>query len=62
MWEVPEGNLTPGLVQHTVGWPLHDSPFSSVYGGTFLYHMKPNLIQLGESLLISSYLRKSDGY
>ena len=48
MWEVPEGNLTPGLVQHTVGWPLHDSPFSSVYGGTFLYHMKPNLIQLGE--------------
>eukprot|EP00602_Paraphysomonas_sp_CaronLab_P003425 CAMPEP_0185024804 /NCGR_PEP_ID=MMETSP1103-20130426/8009_1 /TAXON_ID=36769 /ORGANISM="Paraphysomonas bandaiensis, Strain Caron Lab Isolate" /LENGTH=565 /DNA_ID=CAMNT_0027557869 /DNA_START=108 /DNA_END=1805 /DNA_ORIENTATION=+ len=47
VWQVPESNLTPGLIQHTVGWPLHDSPISNTYGGTFLYHMKPNLIQLG---------------
>jgi electron-transferring-flavoprotein dehydrogenase len=47
VWQVPEENLTPGLIQHTVGWPLHESPLSSVYGGTFLYHMKPNLIQIG---------------
>lgn len=47
VWEVPEDKIKPGLIQHTVGWPLHESPFSKVYGGTFLYHMKPNLIQLG---------------
>lgn len=28
---------------HTVGWPLT----SDVYGGTFTYHMKPNLVHLG---------------
>ena len=47
VWQVPEENLTPGYIQHTVGWPLHESPLSSVYVGTFLYHMKPNLIQIG---------------
>lgn len=30
-------------MQHTVGWPL--SP--EVYGGSFLYHMKPNIIHVG---------------
>ena len=49
VWEVPEDKIKPGLIQHTVGWPLHESPFSKVYGGTFLYHMKPNLIQLGKT-------------
>jgi electron-transferring-flavoprotein dehydrogenase len=48
VWQVPEENMHPGLVQHTVGWPLHDSLLSSVYGGTFLYHMEPNMIQIGE--------------
>ena len=43
VWEVPEKNLIPGLVEHTVGWPLD----SSTYGGSFMYHMKPNLIHLG---------------
>jgi len=33
----------PGLVQHSVGWPLPND----VYGGTFLYHMSPNLVHLG---------------
>jgi electron-transferring-flavoprotein dehydrogenase len=47
VWEVPEEELTPGLVQHTLGWPLQSSPVSDVYGGTFLYHMKPNLILMG---------------
>lgn len=49
VWQVPEENIKPGLIQHTVGWPLHNSPVSDVYGGTFLYHMKPNLIQIGTS-------------
>lgn len=30
-------------MQHTVGWPLS----SDVYAGSFLYHMKPNLVHLG---------------
>ena len=30
-------------MQHTAGWPLA----SDVYGGTFLYHMAPNLVHLG---------------
>lgn len=33
----------PGKVQHTVGWPL--SQFT--YGGSFMYHMNPNLIHIG---------------
>lgn len=33
----------PGYVQHTVGWPVD----SGTYSGTFLYHMKPNLINVG---------------
>jgi electron-transferring-flavoprotein dehydrogenase len=47
VWQVPEENLKPGLIQHSIGWPLQSSPFSDVYGGTFLYHSKPNIIQLG---------------
>jgi electron-transferring-flavoprotein dehydrogenase len=47
VWQVPEANIKPGLIQHSIGWPLHSSPLSDVYGGTFLYHSKPNIIQLG---------------
>ena len=43
VWEVNNNNFKPGLIQHTVGWPLD----SSVYGGSFLYHMKPNLVHIG---------------
>ena len=40
-----EGNphFKEGRVQHSVGWPLT----KDVYAGSFLYHMKPNLIHLG---------------
>ena len=43
VWEVPEGQCTPGLIQHTFGWPLD----TATYGGSFLYHMAPNKILLG---------------
>lgn len=43
VWEVPEENLQPGLVEHTVGWPLTQD----VYGGSFMYHEAPNKIHLG---------------
>lgn len=45
VWEVPENHpyFKPGLVQHTVKWPLD----TKTYGGSFMYHMKPNLIHSG---------------
>ena len=43
IWEVDNEHFRPGLVQHTVGWPLT----SDIYGGSFLYHMKPNIIHVG---------------
>lgn len=49
VWEVPEENLEAGLVMHTAGWPLSKGPLltKSEYGGSFMYHMAPNLIHLG---------------
>lgn len=43
VWEVPEENMVPGLVEHTVGFPLPQN----VYSGSFMYHMAPNQIHLG---------------
>lgn len=35
IWEVKAENHKPGLVEHTVGWPLD----KNTYGGSFLYHL-----------------------
>jgi electron-transferring-flavoprotein dehydrogenase len=43
LWEVPAANHRPGLVEHSIGWPLD----SSTYGGSFLYHFGDNLISYG---------------
>jgi electron-transferring-flavoprotein dehydrogenase len=43
LWEVPAGNHRPGLVEHTVGWPLD----RKTYGGSFLYHFGDNLVSYG---------------
>lgn len=43
VWEIPEDKCKPGLIQHTLGWPLD----YNTYGGSFLYHMKPNKVLLG---------------
>jgi len=43
VWEIPEDKHQPGLIQHSVGWPLD----SKTYGGSFLYHMKPNKVLIG---------------
>ncbi len=43
LWEVPSANHKPGLVEHTIGWPLE----SGTYGGSFLYHFGDNLISYG---------------
>ena len=43
LWEVPPEQHQPGLVVHTVGWPLA----SNTYGGSFLYHLENNQVAVG---------------
>ncbi len=47
VWEIPEENHKPGLVIHTLGYPLQSSMFEKTFGGTFLYHQEPNLVLTG---------------
>jgi electron-transferring-flavoprotein dehydrogenase len=35
VWEIKPENHKPGLVEHTIGWPLD----KNTYGGSFLYHL-----------------------
>ncbi|MGB6154961.1 MAG: electron transfer flavoprotein-ubiquinone oxidoreductase [Castellaniella sp.] len=43
LWEVDPAQARPGTVMHTAGWPLD----SDTYGGSFLYHLKDNLVAVG---------------
>lgn len=47
LWEIDPSKHQPGLVEHSVGWPLE----RTTYGGTFLYHVtdenKTPLVALG---------------
>jgi electron-transferring-flavoprotein dehydrogenase len=43
IWEVASSRHRPGLVVHTVGWPLD----SETYGGSFLYHLEGNQVAVG---------------
>jgi electron-transferring-flavoprotein dehydrogenase len=43
LWEVRPEAHRPGLVQHTLGWPLGDR----TGGGSFLYHYGANLVSVG---------------
>ncbi len=43
MWQIPAEKCKPGFIQHTIGYPLG----MDMYGGSFLYHMAPNYIQVG---------------
>ena len=47
VWQVPEEDHVPGLVQHSLGWPLQHGLFDKVFGGSFMYHKKPNLVHVG---------------
>ena len=47
VWEVPEEQFQAGFVQHTLGWPLQAGPMDKTFGGSFLYHMEPNLVLVG---------------
>lgn len=43
LWEIPKERHQPGLVVHTVGWPLN----TETYGGSWLYHFGENLVSYG---------------
>jgi electron-transferring-flavoprotein dehydrogenase len=43
LWEVEPAKHQPGLVTHTIGWPLD----KSTYGGSFLYHLENNQVAVG---------------
>lgn len=47
VWEVSEEQHKPGFVQHTLGWPLQNGLMDKTFGGSFLYHMEPNLVLVG---------------
>lgn len=43
LWEVPDGVIEPGYLEHTAGWP---TPWDT-YAGGFMYSKTANLIHLG---------------
>src|SRR5262245_42850844 len=43
VWQVAPEKHRPGLVQHSVGWPLDES----TGGGSFLYHWGDRLVSIG---------------
>ena len=43
VWEVPAANHRPGLIEHSIGWPLD----ASTYGGSWIYHFGENLVSYG---------------
>ncbi|EPY22034.1 electron-transferring-flavoprotein dehydrogenase [Strigomonas culicis] len=43
IWEIDHSKSNPGLVVHTIGWPLDDK----ANGGAFLYNMDKDLVSVG---------------
>ncbi|MGO8915060.1 MAG: electron transfer flavoprotein-ubiquinone oxidoreductase [Stellaceae bacterium] len=43
LWQVDPAKHKPGLVLHTMGWPLDDKTF----GGSFMYHLEGGQVSLG---------------
>jgi electron-transferring-flavoprotein dehydrogenase len=43
LWEIPKAQHKPGLVWHSVGWPLP----ADTYGGSWLYMLGENLVSIG---------------
>ena len=43
LWEVAPEQRQPGLVVHTIGWPLD----TGTYGGSFLYHLEGGQVAVG---------------
>lgn len=43
LWQLPPGRVRPGLVMHSIGWPLD----GKTYGGSFLYHLDGDRVAIG---------------
>ncbi len=43
VWRVPAEQHSPGLVQHSLGWPLN----ANTGGGSFIYHYGEQLVSIG---------------
>jgi electron-transferring-flavoprotein dehydrogenase len=43
LWQLPKEKHKPGLVVHTMGWPLQNS----TGGGSFMYHWGDNFVSIG---------------
>jgi len=43
LWQVPAGRVKPGLIQHSLGWPLDPA----TYGGSFIYHLDKDRLYVG---------------
>jgi electron-transferring-flavoprotein dehydrogenase len=43
IWEIESTKHKPGLVQHSIGWPMDNK----TYGGSWLYHWDRNLVSIG---------------
>ena len=43
LWQLPEGRVDPGFIQHSIGWPADPS----TYAGSFLYHLDQNRVYVG---------------
>jgi len=43
LWQLPPGRVQPGLVQHTIGWPMP----SDTFGGGFIYHLDGDRVYVG---------------
>ncbi len=43
LWQLPPGRAEPGLIQHTIGWPVD----SHTYGGSFIYHLDQDRVYVG---------------
>ena len=43
LWEVDPAKHQPGLVTHTIGWPID----TRTYAGSFIYHLEDNQVAIG---------------
>lgn len=43
IWEMPKGRVKPGFVMHSLGYPLPND----TYGGSFIYGMQNDLLDVG---------------
>lgn len=43
LWQLPPGRVEPGLIQHSLGWPID----AKTYAGSFIYHLDNDRVYVG---------------